>query len=76
MTTATPLGRIASSTARATCLVNRSWTCNRLEKVSAILANFERPRTNLLGIYPMEICHQLGSAEGYSELTFPVNGTM
>jgi hypothetical protein len=76
MTTATPLGRIASSTARATCLVNRSWTCNRLEKVSAILANFDKPSTSLFGMYPMEIYHQPGSAGLQWKLTFPVKGTM
>lgn len=55
ITTATPLGLIASSTANATCLVNLSCTCNLLENVSAILASFDRPNTSLFGIYPIEI---------------------
>jgi hypothetical protein len=55
MTTATPLGLIASSTANATCFVKRSWTCNLLANVSAILASFDKPSTSLFGIYPIEI---------------------
>ena len=55
MTTATPLGRIASFTASATCFVKRSCTCKRREKVSAIRASLDRPSTSLLGIYPIEI---------------------
>lgn len=54
MTTATPMGLMASSTAMAICFVRRSWTWSRREKVSAIRASFERPRTNLFGMYPME----------------------
>ena len=51
MTTATPRGLMASWTARAICLVIRSWIDNRLLKVSAIRASFDMPRTSLLGIY-------------------------
>ena len=50
ITTATPIGRIASSIAVAICLVRRSWTWSRREKVSAIRASLERPRTCLLGM--------------------------
>lgn len=50
MTTATPRGLIASWIATATCFVRRSWTCNRREKVSAIRASLEMPRTSLLGM--------------------------
>lgn len=49
MTTATPCGVIASSNARATCFVRRSCTCSLRAKVSAILANLERPMTRRLG---------------------------
>lgn len=45
MTTATPRGCNTSSIARATCLVNRSWTCNRRANISASRANLDRPRT-------------------------------
>jgi hypothetical protein len=50
MTTATPRGLIASSTARAICFVSRSWTCRRRANVSAIRASFEMPRTSWLGM--------------------------
>jgi hypothetical protein len=50
ITTATPIGRIASSIAVAICFVNRSWTCSLRENVSAIRASLESPRTNLLGM--------------------------
>lgn len=50
ITTATPSGRIASSTAMAICFVNRSWTCSRRENVSAMRASLESPRTDLFGM--------------------------
>lgn len=50
ITTATPKGLIASSTAIAICLVKRSCTWSRREKVSAILASLDNPSTNLFGI--------------------------
>lgn len=53
MTTATPRGLIASWTAIAICLVSLSWTWSRREKVSAMRASLERPRTSFLGIYAM-----------------------
>ena len=50
MTTATPMGRIASSMAVAICFVRRSCTCSRRENVSAMRASLDRPRTNLFGM--------------------------
>ena len=50
MTTATPCGLRTSLTARATCFVNLSWTCNRRENISARRASFESPRTRPRGM--------------------------
>ena len=50
MTTATPCGWIASSIARAICLVIRSCTWRRRPNVSASLASLDKPRTFLLGM--------------------------
>ena len=58
MTTATPRGLIASSTAIAICLVRRSWTCKRRLNVSAMRASLESPRTSFRGIYAIDICKQ------------------
>lgn len=70
ITTPTPRGSMASSMANAICLVRRSWTCNRRAKVSAILANFDRPKTwpFLAGIYPIATWthHHLRSATCHS----------
>lgn len=62
ITTATPIGLMASSTARAICLVRRSCTCSLRENVSAIRASLDRPRTwpAFEGMYPMDTYFVIG----------------
>lgn len=68
MTTATPRGLIASSTAIAICFVRRSWTCSLREKVSAMRASLESPNTSFLGMYAMVTCRQvLGTCRQWKE---------
>lgn len=83
MTTPTPRGCNTSEIAKATCLVRRSWTCNRRENISAKRASLESPSTRRSGMYPICICPTSESvSDRYSSKlyasarTFPVKGTM